>query len=57
MLGVQGRVVKPLNPVGTIVIKGEHWRAKSVEDSIEVDENVEVVGLGGLTLNVKRKGR
>ena len=57
MLGVQGRVVKPLKPVGTIVIKGEHWRAKSIEDSIEVNENVEIVGLDGLTLNVKRKGR
>ena len=57
MLGVQGRVVKPLNPVGAIVIKGEHWRAKSVEDSIEVDDNVEIVGLDGLTLNVKKKGR
>jgi len=57
MLGVQGRVVKPLNPVGTIVIKGEHWRAKSIEDSIEDNEDVEIVGLDGLTLNVKRKGR
>ena len=56
MLGMQGRVVKPLNPVGTIVIEGEHWRAESVEDSIEVDENVEIVGLDRLTLNVKRKG-
>ena len=56
MLGAQGRVVKSLNPVGTIVIEGEHWRAKSVEDSIEVDENVEIVGLDRLTLSVKRKG-
>lgn len=57
MLGVQGRVVKPLNLVGTIVIKGEHWKAKSVEGSIGIDENVEIVGLDGLTLNVKRKRR
>jgi len=57
MLGTQGRVVKPLNPVGTIVIKGELWRAKSVEGSVEVNENVEIVGLDRLTLNVKRKGR
>ena len=57
MLGIQGRAVKPLNPVGTIVVKGEHWRAKSVEGSIGVDENVEIVGFNRLTLNVKRKGR
>ena len=57
MLGVEGRVVKLLNPLGTIVVNGEYWRAKSVEDSVDVDENVEIVGLDGLTLNVKRKGR
>jgi membrane-bound ClpP family serine protease len=57
MIGEQGRVVKPLTPVGTITINGEYWSARSVEDSIEADENVEIVGLEGLTLKVKRKGR
>ncbi|MDD4877022.1 MAG: NfeD family protein [Dehalococcoidales bacterium] len=56
MLGTQGRVITLLNPVGTVIIKGEYWRAKSVEDNIEVDENIEAVGIDGLTLNVKRKG-
>jgi len=56
MLGVQGTVVKSLDPIGAVVIKGEHWRAKSVEGSIKVDEEVEIVGLDRLTLNVKRKG-
>ena len=56
MLGEQGRVVEPLTPVGVIRVKGEYWRAKSVDDNIEVDENVEIVGLEGLTLKVKRKG-
>jgi len=55
MIGEQGKVVKPLTPVGVITIKGEYWSAKSVDDSIEVDENVEIVGLEGLTLRVKRK--
>ena len=57
MIGQQGRVVKPLTPIGVVTIKGEYWSAKSVDDSIEADENVEVVGLEGLTLTVKRKGR
>ena len=57
MIGEQGRVVEPLNPVGTIIVKGEYWSAKSVDDRIEADENVEIVGLDGLTLRVKRKGR
>ena len=57
MIGEQGRVVEPLNPVGAIIVKGEYWSAKSVDDRIEADENVEIVGLDGLTLKVKRKGR
>jgi len=57
MIGEQGRVVEPLTPVGAITVKGEYWSAKSVDDSIEADENVEIVGLEGLALRVKRKGR
>ena len=57
MIGEQGKVVKPLTPVGVITIKGEYWSAKSVDDSIETDENVEIIGLEGLTLRVKRKDR
>ncbi|MFC1908062.1 NfeD family protein [Chloroflexota bacterium] len=55
MIGTQGRVVKSLTPIGAITIKGEYWRAESVDDNIEVDENVEIVRLEGLTLKVKRK--
>ena len=57
MIGTQGRVVKTLSPIGTIIVGGEYWRAKSVNGSIEVGENVEIVGLDGLTLKVKRKKR
>ncbi|MFC2005808.1 NfeD family protein [Chloroflexota bacterium] len=52
MIGLQGRVVQPLTPVGTILVKGEHWKAKSIGDYIEVDENTEVVGIEGLILKV-----
>ena len=55
MIGTQGRVTKPLAPIGTINVKGEYWRAKAVDDNIEVNEDVEIVGLDGLTLKVKRK--
>ncbi len=57
MIGELGKVVKSLTPVGVITVKGEYWSAKSVDDSIEADENVEIVGLEGLTLRVKRKDR
>ena len=57
MLGKRGRVVKSLNPTGTIVIENEHWRAKSTDSSIDVEENVEIVAVDGLTLQVKRTHR
>ena len=54
MIGLQGRVVWPLTPVGAIYVKGENWKAESIGDYIEVDENVEVVGIEGLILRVVR---
>jgi len=54
MIGSHGKVVTPLTPVGAIAVKGERWKAKSVDDNIDVDENVEIVGLDGLMLKVKR---
>ena len=57
MIGTKGRVVKTLSPIGTIIVGSEYWRAKSVNGSIGVGESVEIVGLDGLTLKVKRKER
>ena len=56
MIGAQGRVVKPLTPFGTIIVEGEYWKAKSLDGNIKFDENVEIVGLEGLTLRVKHEG-
>ena len=53
MIGAQGNVVAPLTPVGTITLMGEYWKARTIDGHVEVDENVEVVGLEGLTLKVK----
>ena len=55
MIGAQGRVLKSLTPVGAITIRGESWKAKSVDDDIEVGEDVEIMGVDRLTLMVKRK--
>ena len=55
MIGMQGRVVRPLTPFGTVIVKGEHWKARSADDKIEVDEDIEIAGIDGLTLTVKRK--
>lgn len=55
MIGTYGTVVDPLSPVGAVTVKGERWRAKAVDENIEVDEQVEIIGLESLTLKVKRK--
>ncbi len=54
MIGLQGRVVQPLTPVGTIYVKGENWKAESAGDYIEVGKSVKVVGIEGLKLKVVR---
>ena len=55
MIGLEGRVIKTLTPVGTVTVGGECWRAKSVNGNVGVGESVEIVGVDGLTLKVRRK--
>ena len=55
MIGLQCRAVKPLTPTGVVLIKGEYWKAKCIDGNIQIDENMEVVRLEGLTLMVKRQ--
>jgi len=55
LIGERGKVVEPLTPFGTIIVKGEYWKANSLDDNIQFDENIEIVGNEGLTLKVKRE--
>jgi membrane-bound ClpP family serine protease len=55
MIGMLGKVTEPLHPEGTIKVKDEYWKAKSVEGDIGIGEEVEVVRTAGLSLEVKRK--
>ncbi len=55
MVGLEGKVVEPLMPLGLVQVKGEYWQAKSVGGSIEVGEMVVVLGVEGLVLEVRRK--
>jgi len=55
MVGLQGKVIEPLTPFGNILVNGEHWKAKSLDTKIAVDEDIEVTGIDGLILIVKRK--
>ena len=55
MIGQQAIVVRPLTPLGAVTVQGEYWRAVSIDDNIKVDADVEVIGIEGLTLRVRRK--
>lgn len=56
MIGLKGKVIEPLTPFGEIKVKGEYWTATSVVGNVGIGEEVEIVGVEGLTLSVKRKG-
>ena len=55
MIGLLGTVITPLNPLGSVTVQGELWKARSIVENISIGENVEIIGLDGLTLEVKRK--
>ena len=57
MVGIEAEVIKPLTPKGMVRVKGEYWKARSVDEDIKVGEEVEILGLDGLTLKVRRKGK
>ena len=54
MTGSRGRVVKPLTPEGLVRIRGELWQARALQESIDTDEEITVVGQDGLKLIVNR---
>jgi membrane-bound ClpP family serine protease len=53
MIGVRGRVTRPLDPKGMVSIRGEYWQAMSLEGKIETGKDIEVVGIKGLELEVR----
>ncbi|MCQ5376806.1 MAG: NfeD family protein [Candidatus Methanomethylicia archaeon] len=53
MLGKKGTATSKIAKSGMVLIDGEYWRAKS-EETIEKDEAVEVTGIDGLMLKVKK---
>lgn len=54
MIGLEGEVIRRLDPVGEISVRGELWAAESIGGTIEIGETVNVVQLSGLKLKVKR---
>jgi membrane-bound ClpP family serine protease len=55
MIGMTGKVTEALRPSGTVMIKDEYWQAKSIEGNIETGDTVEVTGIHGLNLEVRKK--
>jgi membrane protein implicated in regulation of membrane protease activity len=53
MIGMKGRVVRPLDPDGLIEIGAELWRAKSTGDRIDIGEEVTIVKRKGTILIVR----
>jgi membrane-bound serine protease (ClpP class) len=52
MIGLEGKVLKPLNKDGLIQVCGELWKATSTDaTTIANDEEVIVVGIEGLNAN------
>lgn len=54
MVGVKGRVVKTLDPTGTVKIGGELWAARSAEQEINKGTAIIVIKQSGLQLTVRR---
>ncbi|MFC1952648.1 NfeD family protein [Chloroflexota bacterium] len=52
MIGQRGEVVKPLTPVGIILVKGENWKAECISNHVETGMRVKIVGVEGLKLKV-----
>jgi membrane-bound ClpP family serine protease len=57
MIGMKGRVIKSLTPRGTVRVGDEFWKARSSSEDIETGEEVEVVGVEGLTLKVRSENQ
>jgi membrane-bound serine protease (ClpP class) len=53
LIGQVGVTKSPLSPEGTIFIRGELWKAMC-DERVEPGEQVEVTGLAGLTLTVRK---
>ena len=54
MVGLVGEVRVTLEPEGMVLVRGERWQAVAEEGSIPAGEWVEVVGVEGLRLRVRR---
>lgn len=50
--GAEGEVISPLDPVGTVRVRGENWTAESLSGPLPVGARIEVAEVDGLRLRV-----
>lgn len=55
MIGTVGKAMETMNPAGMVVIRGEYWKAACRHGRIEKGSDVEVVGIKGLELEVRKR--
>lgn len=57
LVGSEGVVQQPLDPVGSVRIRGELWRARAEEasGSLPAETDVDIIGVDGMTLLVRSK--
>lgn len=55
MIGLEGEAYTDLDPEGTVFVRGELWRAESLDEKIEKGEKIIVADVEGLKLKVKRR--
>jgi len=55
MVGRKGIAKTNLSPDGMILVEGEDWSAQAEEGEIKIGEEVEVIGVEGLKLKVKKR--
>jgi membrane-bound serine protease (ClpP class) len=53
VIGAEGTVLRPLDPVGIVRVRGESWTARSTSGPVPAGANVRVTGMAGLTLEVE----
>jgi membrane-bound serine protease (ClpP class) len=57
LMGARGAARSALSPAGQVFVDGALWRARAMGDeTIEAGADIEVVGIDGLTLRVRRAG-
>ena len=53
LIGAKGTAITDLNPKGTARVNSEFWEAATQDIAIKAGQQVEVVGMDGMTLVVK----